>query len=38
MSEAQEIALANHPKILLVTYLLLNDWKFSDIVFRVPDG
>jgi DNA-binding Xre family transcriptional regulator len=32
MSEAQEIALANHPKILLVTYLLLNDWKFQDIV------
>jgi len=32
MSEAQEVALANHPKILLVTYLLLNDWKFHDIV------
>jgi DNA-binding Xre family transcriptional regulator len=32
MSEAQEVALANHPKVLLVTYLLLNDWKFQDIV------
>jgi DNA-binding Xre family transcriptional regulator len=32
MSEAQEVALANSPKILLVTYLLLNDWKFQDIV------
>jgi len=32
MSEAQEVALTNHPKILLVTYLLLNDWKFPEIV------
>jgi DNA-binding Xre family transcriptional regulator len=40
MSEAQEIALANHPKILLVTYLLLNDWKFQDIVsaFQMDDN
>jgi DNA-binding Xre family transcriptional regulator len=32
MTEAQEVALTNHPKILLVTYLLLNDWKFHDII------
>jgi len=40
MSEAQEIALANNPKILLVTYLLLNDWKFQDIVsaFQMDDN
>jgi hypothetical protein len=32
LSEAQEIALANQPKILVVTYLIVNDWKFQDIV------
>ncbi len=29
LSEAQERALAGDPKVLLVTYLLVNDWKFS---------
>jgi DNA-binding Xre family transcriptional regulator len=32
LSEAQEVALASQPKILVVTYLLLNEWKFHDIV------
>jgi transcriptional regulator with XRE-family HTH domain len=32
LSEAQEVALASQPKILVVTYLLVNDWKFDDIV------
>jgi DNA-binding Xre family transcriptional regulator len=32
LSAAQENALASHPKILVVTYLLVNDWKFHDIV------
>jgi hypothetical protein len=32
LSEAQEVALVGNPKILVVTYLLVNDWKFSDIV------
>lgn len=31
LSEAQEAALANNPKILVVTYLIVNDWKFADI-------
>ena len=39
LSEAQEIALANQPKIL-VTYLIVNDWKFPDIVsaFQMDDN
>ena len=32
LSEAQEVALVEQPKILLVTYLLLNDWKFAEII------
>jgi DNA-binding Xre family transcriptional regulator len=32
LTEEQEFALARHPKILVVTYLLVNDWKFHDIV------
>lgn len=32
LSAAQESALASQPKILVVTYLLANDWKFRDIV------
>jgi transcriptional regulator with XRE-family HTH domain len=32
LSAAQESALASQPKILVVTYLLVNDWKFRDIV------
>lgn len=32
LSEAQETALASNPKILVVTYLVVNDWKFDEIV------
>ena len=32
LSESQERALTGDPKVLLVTYLLVNDWKFQDIV------
>lgn len=32
LSESQERALVSDPKVLLVTYLLVNDWKFQDIV------
>jgi hypothetical protein len=32
LSELQERALISDPKVLLVTYLLVNDWKFQDIV------
>jgi DNA-binding Xre family transcriptional regulator len=32
LTEAQELVLASHPKILVVTYLLANDWKFHEIV------
>jgi DNA-binding Xre family transcriptional regulator len=32
LTEAQEVALVSDPRILLVTYLLVNDWKFSEIV------
>jgi hypothetical protein len=40
LSEAQEIALANQPKILVVTYLIVNDWKFQEIVsaFQMDDS
>jgi DNA-binding Xre family transcriptional regulator len=40
LSEAQEVALVGNPKILLVTYLLANDWKFADIVsaFQMDDN
>ena len=40
MSEAQERALASEPKILVVTYLILNDWKFEDITtaFQMTDN
>src|SRR5580700_9164836 len=31
LSEEQEAALAGNPKILVVTYLLVNDWKFGEI-------
>ncbi len=34
LSEAQEIALANQTKILVVTYLIVNDWKFQEISLR----
>jgi len=32
LSESQERALISDPKVLLITYLLVNDWKFQDIV------
>jgi transcriptional regulator with XRE-family HTH domain len=32
LSEAQELALINQPKVLVVTYLLVNDWQFREIV------
>jgi DNA-binding Xre family transcriptional regulator len=32
LTEMQEIALVSQPKVLLVTYLLVNDWKFQDII------
>jgi len=32
LSDSQERALVSDPKVLLVTYLLVNDWKFQDIV------
>jgi len=40
LSETQEIALANQPKILVVTYLIVNDWKFQEIVsaFQMDDN
>jgi DNA-binding Xre family transcriptional regulator len=31
LSEAQELALVSNPKLLLVTYLVVNEWKLSDI-------
>jgi transcriptional regulator with XRE-family HTH domain len=40
LSESQEVALAGQPRILVVTYLLLNDWKFHEIVsaFEMSDN
>jgi hypothetical protein len=40
LSEAQEVALVNQPKVLLVTYLIVNDWKFREIVsaFQMDDN
>lgn len=40
LSEAQEVALAGNPKILVVTYLLVNDWSFHDIVsaFQIDEN
>lgn len=32
LTKAQEIALAGDPKSLVVTYLILGDWKFNEIV------
>jgi transcriptional regulator with XRE-family HTH domain len=32
LSEQQEQALATNPRALVVTYLIINDWKFDDIV------
>jgi len=40
LSEDQEQALVANPKLLLVTYLVVNDWKFSEIVatFRLDEN
>jgi transcriptional regulator with XRE-family HTH domain len=40
LSEEQERALVTNPKLLLVTYLVVNDWKFSEIVatFRLDEN
>jgi len=40
LSEQQELALVASPKLLLVTYLVVNDWKFGDIVttFRIGEN
>jgi transcriptional regulator with XRE-family HTH domain len=40
LSEEQERALAANPKLLLVTYLVVNDWKFGEIVatFRLDEN
>jgi transcriptional regulator with XRE-family HTH domain len=40
LSEEQEQALVANPKLLLVTYLVVNDWKFSEIVatFRLDEN
>lgn len=40
MTEAQELTLISQPKTLLVTYLLVNDWKFREITeaFRMDEG
>jgi transcriptional regulator with XRE-family HTH domain len=39
-SAEQETALAANPKLLLVTYLIVNDWKFGEIVaaFQIGDS
>jgi len=40
LSEPQEVALAGDPKILVVTYLLVNDWRFQDIIsaFQIDEN
>ncbi len=40
LSEAQEVVLASQPKLLVVTYLIVNDWKFQEIVsvFQMDDN
>ena len=40
LSDQQELELVADPHLLLVTYLVLNDWKFSEIVsaFRFDDS
>lgn len=40
LSAEQEQALVSDPKLLLVTYLLVNDWKFADVTaaFRVEES
>jgi len=40
LSAEQEQALVSNPKLLLTTYLIVNDWKFSEIIatFRITDN
>jgi transcriptional regulator with XRE-family HTH domain len=40
LSEQQEQALAADPQVLVITYLLVNDWKFDEIVaiFQLTDN
>jgi transcriptional regulator with XRE-family HTH domain len=40
LTEQQEHALVSNPRLLLVTYLAINDWKFAEIVatFRLEAG
>jgi transcriptional regulator with XRE-family HTH domain len=40
LTEQQEHALVSNPRLLLVTYLAVNDWKFAEIVatFRLEAG
>lgn len=40
LSEAQELALISQPKNFVVTYLLVNDWKFREITetFRMDEN
>jgi hypothetical protein len=40
LSEAQELALVSQPKNFVVTYLLVNDWKFREITdaFRIDEN
>lgn len=40
LSEAQELALISQPRYLVVTYLLVNDWKFREITqaFRMDEN
>ncbi|BCT91168.1 hypothetical protein LYSHEL_01920 [Lysobacter helvus] len=40
LDDAQEHALVSDPKLLLATYLIVNDWKFAEILaaFRVDEN
>lgn len=40
LSEAQELALVSQPRYFVVTYLLVNDWKFQEITeaFRMDEN
>jgi len=40
LSAEQEAALVSRPKLLLLTYLIVNDWKFGEIVstFSISEG
>jgi transcriptional regulator with XRE-family HTH domain len=38
LTEMQELALVSQPRILVVMYLLVNDWKFQDIIAAFQMG